>query len=669
ERDNRHDSAVQDSPPTTTSKAAMSSTVPRPESPSTVPEIVVSDDAQNEAPKPFEPITTNIPTGSLDNLFDPENVEFSKRGSMLLGGSRANGKVRHAPSFRSLGERTPRPRPAAQSARLTALSAGARTLSTDEDMLSKRVRSMYEHGDESAADWVSILEEEEGVDGEGEQQDSANQNADAQPSRAYPASVASTMGRSDARRISFIQREPREAAGGMEDWQDVEGEEVDRYGFIKKVASRGSSGHSNVPPQNADSGMHRVTTSLQLAADSPRRQRTIRRAVSNATKSTHRRRGSRQSTAQRASVYSSASGSTTTTATTSRLRYVSNRLPHNRQRRWMEEAGDMLTAPPGLEQTIPDQENENAELQLALKKKEWEREEKWRKMGKVAKRDAHGGGMVFDFDTRNGKLISRTWKGIPDRWRATAWWAFLANSAKKAGTGNPGGESEEELIEAFHDAQEKSSADDVQIDVDMPRTINSHIMFRRRYRGGQRALFRVLHAMSLYLPDPGYVQGMAAIAATLLCYYDEEKTFVMMTRLWRLRGMGHIYSNGFEGLMETLEAFEKDWLVDGEVARKLKELGIISMTYATRWYLTLFNYSIPFPAQLRVWDVFMLLGDVDLDVLHAVSAALIDGMREILLLDADFENAMKVLTSWIPIRDEDLLMKVSRAEYRVKRKK
>jgi phosphosulfolactate phosphohydrolase-like enzyme len=57
----------------------------------------------------------------------------------------------------------------------------------------------------------------------------------------------------------------------------------------------------------------------------------------------------------------------------------------------------------------------------------------------------------------------------------------------------------------------------------------------------------------------------------------------------------------------------------------------------------------------------MLLGDSDLslpankdrpfagglDVLHATSAALIDGMREI-LLDSDFENAMKVLTSWIP---------------------
>ena len=57
-----------------------------------------------------------------------------------------------------------------------------------------------------------------------------------------------------------------------------------------------------------------------------------------------------------------------------------------------------------------------------------------------------------------------------------------------------------------------------------------------------------------------------------------------------------------------------------------------------------------------------------LDVLHATSAALIDGTREI-LLDSDFENAMKVLTSWIPIKDEELLMRVAKAEWKVHRRR
>lgn len=74
----------------------------------------------------------------------------------------------------------------------------------------------------------------------------------------------------------------------------------------------------------------------------------------------------------------------------------------------------------------------------------------------------------------------------------------------------------------------------------------------------------------------------------------------------------------------------------------------------------------------------MLLGDADisiptikdrpfrggLDVLHAASAALIDGTRDI-LLDSDFENTMKVLTSWIPVKDVDLFMKVAKAEWKI----
>lgn len=78
----------------------------------------------------------------------------------------------------------------------------------------------------------------------------------------------------------------------------------------------------------------------------------------------------------------------------------------------------------------------------------------------------------------------------------------------------------------------------------------------------------------------------------------------------------------------------------------------------------------------------MLLGDDDqpgnspdsthfgttLDVLHATSAALIDGMRDI-LLESDFENGMKVLTSWIPIKDEDLFMRVAKVEWKVHKRK
>jgi hypothetical protein len=153
----------------------------------------------------------------------------------------------------------------------------------------------------------------------------------------------------------------------------------------------------------------------------------------------------------------------------------------------------------------------------------------------------------------------------------------------------------------------------------------------------------------------------------------------MIVRLWQLRGLEQLFQPGFEGLINALNEFEIDWLQGGDVSQKLQELGITSTAYGTRWYLTLFNMSIPFPAQLRVWDAFMLLGDAlpkggsdfggaDLDVLHATSAALIDATREI-ILDSDFENAMKVLTSFVPIKDEDLLMRVAKTEWKLRKKR
>jgi hypothetical protein len=54
-----------------------------------------------------------------------------------------------------------------------------------------------------------------------------------------------------------------------------------------------------------------------------------------------------------------------------------------------------------------------------------------------------------------------------------------------------------------------------------------------------------------------------------------------------------------------------------------------------------------------------------LDILHAVSSALLAGMREI-LVDADFEEAMKVLTSFVPVRDEEVLMQVAHGLWKAK---
>lgn len=73
----------------------------------------------------------------------------------------------------------------------------------------------------------------------------------------------------------------------------------------------------------------------------------------------------------------------------------------------------------------------------------------------------------------------------------------------------------------------------------------------------QRLLFQVLHCISLKFPSQGYVQGMAAIAATLLCYYPDEIAFVMLVRLWQDKGLSQFFSRQFDGLMSAFKNLEE----------------------------------------------------------------------------------------------------------------
>ena len=515
----------------------------------------VKEDDPPPVPKmPFLGITTDIPSPNMEGLTQPDQIEFSKRGSMLLGGKKicsANGDI--ISTSRTVGSRR---KPSVDM--LATLRLPTRALSADDEILSHKVRSMYnEENDASSAKINTAQHNLEGV---------------LKPDEiilTYQGHNTVNPNEPNVRSLSHIKRD-HELAGGIEDWEDVRDGDVDRYGFIvpRRLPSQGSSGNSMCaspePPR-----IQRVSTSLQAASEVPRRQRSkMGRKVSSKsparsfTAPSTLRPNSRLD--RPVSSQSSYQGSLKSTQT--KIRNATNRLPQNKDRRCVDEAGDMLTLPPGLADISEIDEDSRAVDET--KRKEWEREEKWRKMAKIVKDGRDGGGMTFEFDSTSPKLIERTWKGIPDRWRATAWHAFLSASARK----RQAARTDDELIAIFKKLNDQGSPDDVQIDIDVPRTINSHIMFRRRYRGGQRLLFRVLHCLSIYFPDTGYVQGMAALAATLLCYFDEEMSFVMLVRLWQLRGLERLYQSGFEGLMQALDEFEKSWLAGGEVSAKLVRL-------------------------------------------------------------------------------------------------
>ncbi|KAF9225311.1 RabGAP/TBC [Gyrodon lividus] len=282
--------------------------------------------------------------------------------------------------------------------------------------------------------------------------------------------------------------------------------------------------------------------------------------------------------------------------------------------------------------------------------KEAERIAKWGRMMEVRSRDR--GGNVESWGVKASKahkLRRRVYKGIPDRWR-TAAWEMLMNTYSRTGH-----EEALKLGECYQRDLEKPSGYDIQIDLDVPRTISGHILFRTRYGLGQRSLFHVLHSFSLRCEQCGYVQGMGPIAATLLCYFGPEKVYAALTHLHDAYSMHAVFSPGFPGLLETIYVQERIMeLKMPRVYAAFKEHMISTTSYATKWYITLFANSVPFQTQLRLWDAFLLDGQ---DVFVAVAIAIVWAYRDhITSSSANFETVLSLLSSFFVPEDEDSLL-------------
>ncbi|KAF9469567.1 rab-GTPase-TBC domain-containing protein [Collybia nuda] len=251
--------------------------------------------------------------------------------------------------------------------------------------------------------------------------------------------------------------------------------------------------------------------------------------------------------------------------------------------------------------------------------------------------------------SKESKLRPRTYKGVPDPWRGAAWELLMTRYSKL-------GAREMELLGLeYREGLDKPSTYDIQIDLDVPRTISGHIMFRTRYGAGQRSLFHVLHCFSLRCETCGYVQGMGPIAATLLCYFEPERVYASLVRLHDAYSLHSVFSPGFPGLLEAIyvqERITEQMMPD--VYAAFKKHMISTTSYATKWYITLFANSVPFQTQLRLWDIFLLEG---YDVFIAVAVAIVWVYRDhITASSANFETVLSLLSSFFVPEDEDTLL-------------
>ncbi|XP_021760064.1 EVI5-like protein isoform X2 [Chenopodium quinoa] len=275
-----------------------------------------------------------------------------------------------------------------------------------------------------------------------------------------------------------------------------------------------------------------------------------------------------------------------------------------------------------------------------------EREErrvrKWRKMIGV-------GGSDWKHYVKRKPLVvkRRIRKGIPDCLRGLVW--QLISGSRDLLLMNPGVYEQLVIYE--------TSASELDIIRDISRTFPSHVFFQQRHGPGQRSLYNVLKAYSVYDRDVGYVQGMGFIAGLLLLYMSEEDAFWLLVAL--LKGAVHapmegLYLSGLPLVQQYL--FQFDLLVK-EYLPKLgdhfsQELINPSM-YASQWFITVFSYSFPFHLALRIWDVFLYEG---VKVVFRVGLALLKSCQDD-LTKLPFESLIHALKNFPEeVMDPDTLL-------------
>ncbi|KTF71195.1 hypothetical protein cypCar_00044422 [Cyprinus carpio] len=197
------------------------------------------------------------------------------------------------------------------------------------------------------------------------------------------------------------------------------------------------------------------------------------------------------------------------------------------------------------------------------------------------------------------KVRLRCQKGIPPSLRGRAWLYLSGGKVKR-----------EQNCGKFNEL-DSMDGDPKWVDVierDLHRQFPFHEMFVSRGGHGQKDLFRVLKAYTLYRPDEGYCQAQAPIAAVLLMHMPAEDAFWGLVQICE-RYLPGYYSAGLEAIQldgEILNALLKR--VSPPAYRHLEKHKIEPILYMTEWFMCAFSRSLPWSSVLRVWDMFLCDG-------------------------------------------------------------
>ncbi|CAM8987393.1 unnamed protein product [Rhodiola kirilowii] len=276
-------------------------------------------------------------------------------------------------------------------------------------------------------------------------------------------------------------------------------------------------------------------------------------------------------------------------------------------------------------------QKQNGAPEDSNKSREKQRIRKWRKMIGV-------GGIDWKHYIRRKPHVvkRRIRKGIPDCLRGLVW--QLISGSRDLLLMNPGVYEQLVIYE--------SSASEMDIIRDISRTFPSHVFFQQRHGPGQRSLYNILKAYSVYDREVGYVQGMGFLAGLLLLYMSEEDAFWLLVAL--LKGAVHapmegLYQVGLPLVQQYLFQFEslvKEYMP--KLGEHFSQEMINPTMYCSQWFITVFSYSFPFHFTLRIWDVFLNEG---VKIVFKVGLALLKSRHDE-LVKCPFEKLLHALRNF-----------------------
>ncbi len=174
---------------------------------------------------------------------------------------------------------------------------------------------------------------------------------------------------------------------------------------------------------------------------------------------------------------------------------------------------------------------------------------------------------------------------------------------------------------------------------DLPRTFHKFAFFRAD--GPLRTPLRqILEALVCFRPDMGYVQGMSFLGAMLLLYMETYDAFQCLVNLLEQYVYISYVSSDCAKLARLFSLFEE--LLKKEMPglyKHFKKEGIRGEMYLLDWFLTLFLKPLPLHVSARVFDNYLLHGDIfiwrtSLGILKMLSPR---------LMKMEFEDIVKTL--------------------------